>query len=84
MIDDHTHRGDDVHSFEAAMEEANGGWQPIKTAPRNGHTFLGFVDTDCRVMMWHPDWEDWSDLDGSIVGYPTHWMPLPAAPTEGE
>jgi hypothetical protein len=25
MTDDHTHRGDDVHSVEAAMREANGG-----------------------------------------------------------
>ena len=84
MTDDHTHRGDDVHSVEVAMEEANGGWQPIKTAPRDGTKILGFEGDDCVLLMWVSEWNDWYNFDGASIGEPTHWMPLPAAPTEGE
>jgi hypothetical protein len=89
MTDDHTHRGDDVHSVEAAMKDANGGWQPIADAPtREGAEFLVF-DGVGIWKAWRQDGEisgyevDGCDLpcDGSPI---SHWMPLPAAPTEGE
>jgi hypothetical protein len=92
MTDDHTHRGDDVHSVEAAEREDNGGWQPIETAPYevNVLTFWGgnemrnpkiIVNTKNggltlgRRDLW------WCSLPDQ---QPTHWMPLPAAPTEGK
>jgi hypothetical protein len=83
MTDDHTHRGDDVHSVEAAEREANGGWQPIATAPKDG----------ARYLVYQPEHKKGrSSLMARIcfvenagwVRESTHWMPLPAAPTEGE
>jgi hypothetical protein len=89
MTDDHTHRGDDVHSVEAAAREANGGWQPIETAPKAGYKSIlvcqfqnGIVTTAC----WNPVHSHWSTGAGpmSFIADVTHWMPLPAAPTEGK
>jgi hypothetical protein len=147
MTDDHTHRGDDVRSVEAAERddegarkfdvpagyslvpkdqyhekvrgasywlihkereklagkpvahnktmdckqptEANGGWQPIATAPRDDGEFLVYNSLHGQqfVCFWDelklrygPDWSNVINLDRGV----THWMPLPAAPTEGE
>jgi hypothetical protein len=77
MTDDHTHQGDDVHSVEAAMKDANGGWQPIETAPKDVASLLFSFESGPSVKHW-----------GGFCGHNqpcfTHWMPLPAAPTEGE
>jgi hypothetical protein len=104
MTDNHTHRGDDVHSVEAAEREANGGWQPIETAPKDGPVIL-LGGTTAMFGVWFDEhWVFWEgcasdvfyketiasdDIAASLnywcSGYgPTHWMPLPAAPTEGE
>jgi len=56
-------------------------WQPIETAPRDG----------LRVIVYEPDqhfiaisrWWAGAFRVGDLPGidiYPTHWMPLPAAP----
>jgi hypothetical protein len=89
MTDDHTHRGDDVHPVEAAMREDEGGWQLITTAPVDGAEFLVY-NSYCGeqfVCFWDGldlryglDCSAVIDLDYGV----THWMPLPAAPTEGE
>ena len=100
MTDDHTHRGDDVHHVGAAEREDNGGWQPIETAPKDGTEFWGEDEGSAQKMLWHSDFEafvsSWRQMTfaksyggGSrnhspVVHEPTHWMPLPAAPTEGE
>jgi hypothetical protein len=91
MTDDHTHRGDDVHSVEAAMKDANGGWQPIETAPNFTWVMLfepckDWPCSDCTHWLARADGcGDWVDQDDClVVRAPTHWMPLPAAPTEGE
>ena len=89
MTDDHTHRGDDVNSVEAAMREANGGWQPIETAPKDEEEFLVYNSLHGQqfVCFWDelklkygPGWSNVINLDRGV----TYWMPLPAAPTEGE
>jgi hypothetical protein len=60
-------------------------WQPIETAPKDG--------TD--LLLWWPYWSkipvhgywslgEWASLSAISEGDgPTHWMPLPAPPTEG-
>ena len=82
MTDNHTHRGDDVHSVEMAMrdyDEGVMGWQPIETAPA-AVTLLLFVDP--YILTGVRFRNAWMNRGEHIA--PTHWMPLPAAPTEGE
>lgn len=62
-----------------------GGWQDISTAPKDGTKVLGWADGDFTVVEWSPgDYWTLSECgayasDGEW--WPTHWMPLPAAPT---
>ena len=62
-------------------------WQPIETAPRDG-TRVMLIDTFDQwhyIGRWNADLGDqgfWEDM--SEYALPTHWMPLPAAPKEGE
>ena len=61
-------------------------WQPIETAPKDGTGVLGFISESwIEGIFWNE--EEWSYLsDGDITSHgrlqPTHWMPLPAAPTQ--
>lgn len=52
------------------------GWQPIATAPKDGE----------NVLLWcggpEPVIGFWNRRDGWGDDFPTHWMPLPAPPTE--
>lgn len=67
-----------------------GGWQDISTAPKDGTPIL--ITRPTRFMSeegYHVvRWEDdrWCCHDGKFDTWlrgsdPTHWMPLPAAPT---
>lgn len=60
------------------------GWQPIKTAPRDGTPILGFVsDKWIEGMCWaHEAWHYLSDGDEIPFGLsqPRYWMPLPEPP----
>ena len=66
-------------------------WQPIETLNRTEMQFvLVSQDGAVRLHLWNPRgyWER-SYPYGSIVGEgdcqnPTHWMPCPDAPIEGE
>ena len=90
MTDDHTYQGDDVHSVEAAERDASDVvWHAIGSAPRDG-TKIKVVSVQdgiwyqSAIAWWDADLEWWSD-GTSYDSWPvTHWMPLPAAPTEGE
>jgi hypothetical protein len=88
MTDDHTHRGDDVHSVEAAERE-DGGWQLIETAPtKKGSKFLVFDGVGIWKAWRHKGEISGYEVDGCDLPCDSspisHWMPLPAAPTEGE
>ncbi len=72
-------------------------WQPIETAPKDGSLILVFEPT-CHAdeQIWMTEWRantaatSWGGseggawtiyMDGQRIE-PTHWMPLPAPPTE--
>lgn len=84
---------DAVQPLQVAATQAGDAWQPIETAPKNGSEVLLWLPTPYNRMekvRWFDLWENWQlgdfpdDSDeycgiGSAV--PTHWMPLPPAPT---
>lgn len=65
------------------------GWQPIETAPKDG-TWVILARSNDAVgpNYWTDYWigsdiQDWAK--STLSNPPTHWMPLPAAPTpQGE
>lgn len=67
------------------------GWKPIETAPKDGREIILFFPTynenQIAVYRYNEDgelaWEGiggWSDVEGEYA--PTHWMPLPPAPSK--
>ena len=74
-------------------EQAGGpvvGWQPIETAPRDGESILAICATAyspvAGVTWWQDGWTHYSRPAEKWHGgvgkwFPTHWMPLPAAPS---
>jgi hypothetical protein len=63
-------------------------WQPIETAPREDNLcILAWCPDDggCIVVTWQS--EDlvegggWFGVEDYTLFHPTHWMPLPPAPT---
>ena len=67
-------------------------WKPIDTAPKDGTRILAFwpdsgdgVDNEAEARTW---WENdrWENPWGSSLydPPPTHWMPLPPPPGEGD
>jgi hypothetical protein len=78
--------------------EANDGWQPIATAPKDGTPMIcwcpywGVVsglywDTNEYAKKPRPYWSHHMEMiwgTGSTrANQPTHWMPAPTAPTQG-
>ena len=68
-----------------------GTWYPIESAPTNVAVLVwlhGFGMGGCNCMRcdhfgeWHETAHDGRTLKKSAN--PTHWMPLPPPPTEGE
>lgn len=66
---------------------AQSAWLPIESAPKNGNIVLGFCDKRICTQgvvkaMWSSRKGFWASPDGA-EGYDlTHWMPLPAPPTQ--
>lgn len=66
------------------------GWQPIETAPKDGTWIMVYWPTMGIgqypfVVFWDEGWQParYSDRDYGEA-FPTHWMPLPAAPKKEE
>ena len=62
-------------------------WQPIETAPKDGSEILlhcSGVLSDTGLCYWRNDhvMQGWTWGLGHAFKNPTHWMPLPTAPTE--
>lgn len=77
----------DAWKARAALS-APPGWQPIETAPKDmlQHLFLvngvaveAFVDAINQLIVVN-ERREWRAMRGK----PTHWMPLPAAPSSQE
>ncbi|NTA36825.1 hypothetical protein [Agrobacterium salinitolerans] len=70
------------------------GWQPIETAPKDGSAFLAVMAkayspraTLCKFQdgkFLSPSQGEKFVLPGWNQWWPTHWMPLPAAPAKQE
>lgn len=65
------------------------GWRPIETAPKDGTHILVWMRHEAYGFKAEGvDTARWTDHNGGgwvtwLSGTPTHWMPLPSAPTEG-
>lgn len=66
-------------------------WQPIETAPNEGwflvHSEKGWIGVACRSDPDHAPDEGWFEDEHTEFIDPawlTHWMPLPAAPSNEE
>jgi len=63
-------------------------WQPIETAPKDGRWILAASTEYAAVKIsWnfhHKDWARHGDKDAEpVLHQPTHWLPLPAPPEDG-
>jgi hypothetical protein len=61
-------------------------WRPIETAPKDGSEILLAHPDGSMVVGWwcenglHGRVSGWSDGDDFAMTWPSHWMPIPAAP----
>lgn len=89
--------GYDVESINYLITNAptiqRDGWQPIETAPKDGKNYLFYRKGIINTARWKGDtWggDGWSYelatniANGFTSNLPTHWQPLPAAPTDKE
>ena len=64
-------------------------WQPIETAPKDGTEILLFCDgpfKDIGLCYWRDDhvMTGWTWGLEQPFNFATHWMPLPAPPSNAE
>lgn len=76
----------------AGKRDAEAGWRPIETAPRNEMVLAFFPDADVEIMIVAllvavddpQDTPAWYQQDVRLSApldvEPTHWMPLPGPP----
>lgn len=60
------------------------GWQPINTVPKDGTRVLLYRNNAINCASWCPYDKEWMITKGTVLRYPTHWMPLPAPPKDSE
>jgi hypothetical protein len=75
----------------AALRPTDTGWRDIATAPKDGQSILAICGTAysplAGVTWWQEGWTRYSRPAEKWHGgvgkwFPTHWMPLPPAPTD--
>lgn len=80
-------RAEEAEAREAGAPPALVAWQPIASAPKDGHAVIGLTwNREVFVVFWSHFYNTWRHADdgwcsGSAPRL-THWMPLPDAPTE--
>lgn len=59
-------------------------WQDISTAPKDGTPDILVASPEgVEIAWWCERVDTWLTRDGSFTwAEPSHWMPLPDAPTE--
>jgi len=82
----------------ALLTPARSGWRPIESAPKDGTAFVAIKGRLAFRTFWQQYYVKWPHEEGgptfrgqwtyedssSMVPWnPTHWMPLPVAPSEG-
>jgi len=83
-------------TYGVGIDPESFGWQPIETAPKDGTEVLLFGRADWLgngsdedapqiiIGVFDDYLEEWSSKTNNPYSddiYPTHWMPLPSAPT---
>lgn len=65
-----------------AQPTSDAGWQPIATAPKDGHLLVSDGENSRWVATWASWWPEpgWCTVPGPYRIRPTHWMKLPEAP----
>lgn len=81
---------DEAHGGMSTPVKHTAEWQLIETAPLDGSWFLGFrpsrYGVEDTIDVWHLAKNEvgvfWQNAaDNALDLAPTHWMPLPAAPS---
>lgn len=78
-------RYEDIEPLLASPSLPSPAWQAIETAPKDGSSILGYQRGWCinggevNITRWQSTWDRWGIA--SADWEPTHWMPLPAAPS---
>ena len=71
-----------VQAYENGKRDALQ-WQPISSAPKDGTPVLAFDIGGCFIAEYRASVRSWVDGQARCWA-PTHYMPLPPAPTTGE
>src|SRR6188768_732000 len=73
----------EIALLKGQVQEARRGWQPIETAPKfktvlvyHGYKVWVAYKTNHESEII----DTWRHQDGTQLGWPTHWMPLPLSP----
>jgi hypothetical protein len=74
-----------IESMEPTEYELAGRWIPVdERLPDEGGPVLASNGKDVTVCVYRESTKWWRHLDDYFSWRPTHWMPLPAPPTDAK